>query len=195
MKGDFNLSFENKLALLEPKIQEIIEILDPTPDRSGVKETPNRVAKAWLYWTEGYTVDPETLLKQFDDGGEEYDEYVCLRNIPFHSHCEHHHAPFFGHATIAYIPDKKIVGISKLARVLDAYARRFQVQERITVQVANTLQSALAPKGVAVHLTAEHMCMSSRGVRTHGTQTVTTKFHGAFKDDHMVRAEFLASIK
>lgn len=195
MKGDFELSWDNKLSLLEPKFKEILEILDPNPERSGIRETPLRVAKAWQYWTGGYFVDPEALLKEFDDGGEEYDEYVALRKIPFHSHCEHHFAPFHGHATIAYIPDKRIVGISKLARVLDAYARRFQVQERITVQVANTLQARLKPKGVAVYLCAEHMCMSSRGVRTHGTETVTTKFYGAFKDDHKVRAEFLASVK
>lgn len=190
-----SLSWESKRALIEPLVEQLIKILDPKPERTGVAETPLRVAKAWEYWAGGYDVEPGDLLKTFDDGGEKYDEMVFVRQIPFYSHCEHHHAPFFGRATIAYIPNKKIVGISKLARVLDAYARRFQVQERITVQVADLLEAHLQPLGVGVYLQAEHLCMSSRGVRVHGTDTVTTAFRGALRDQPAARAEFLQLVK
>lgn len=195
MNGDQNLSWETKHKLIAPLFEQLLQILEPDPLRSGIAETPMRVAKAWEHWVGGYDIDPEKVLKEFDDGGENYDEMVIVRKIPFHSHCEHHFAPFHGHAWIGYIPKNKIVGISKLARVLDAYARRFQVQERITTQIADLLERVLEPIGVGVFLQAEHMCMSSRGVRVHGTDTVTTAFRGAIKIDPTARSEFLALVK
>lgn len=192
-----SLSWNTKIGLIEPLYEQLRNILDPNPTRSGVAETPSRVAYAWQHWAGGYDIEPADLLKTFEDGGEEYDEMVNVRNIPFYSHCEHHYAPFFGHATIAYIPSKRIVGISKLARILDAYARRFQVQERMTVQIANLLQEHLNPIGVGVYIKARHLCMESRGVNLKGgdTDTVTTRFLGAIKDQPMARAEFLGLCK
>ncbi len=191
----FDRSWVEKRSRLAALYEQIIDILEPKAERDGLVETPLRVAKAWQHWTGGYEIDPVDLLKTFKDGAEQYDEMVFVRKIPFHSHCEHHMAPFFGRATIAYIPKSRIVGISKLARVLDAYSRRLQVQERITVQIANLLETSLEPLGVGVYLEAEHMCMSSRGVRVHGADTVTTAFRGALKDQPAARAEFLALVK
>jgi GTP cyclohydrolase I len=188
------LEWDTKLALIEPLYKQIIDILDPKPERSGVQETPLRVAKAWQHWVGGYDIDPESLIKTFDDGAEKYDEMVVVRNVPFYSHCEHHFAPFFGKATVAYIPGDRIIGLSKLARIVDAYSRRFQCQERITVQIAELL-GKLNPIGIGVYLQAEHLCMSSRGARVHGSDTVTTAFRGALKEQPMARAEFLALCK
>lgn len=170
----------------------IIDGVVPDPDRGGLLETPVRVAKAWRHWTGGYNIDPGSLLKTFEDGAQGYDEMVAVVRIPFYSHCEHHLAPFFGTATIAYIPNKKIVGLSKLSRLLDAYARRLQVQERLTRQVADALQEHLEPIGVGVLLRARHLCMESRGVCQQGHHTVTCAVTGALKDKPEARAEFLA---
>ena len=189
------LSWQMKRAVLEGLYAQVRDLLEPDKTRTGMAETPVRVAKAWQEWVGGYEIDPTVLLKCFDDGAENYDEMVFVRNIPFYSHCEHHMAPFFGKATVGYIPNKRIVGISKLARVVDAYARRFQVQERMTVQIADVIQDVLDPIGVGVHLRAEHMCMASRGVKLSDTDTVTTKFYGAIKDQPMARAEFLGLVK
>lgn len=184
------MTWQTKVSILEGLYEQIRNLLDPDPKRSGVSETPIRVAKAWEYWVGGYDIDPESLIKTFDDGAEKYDEMVIVRKIPFYSLCEHHYAPFFGKATVAYIPGNKIIGLSKLARIVDAYARRFQCQERITVQVADLLEK-LEPVGIGVYLEAEHLCMSSRGARVHGTDTVTTAFRGAMRKESIARSEFL----
>lgn len=174
-------------------ITTLLGHLDPDHPREGLADTPARVAKAWKHWCSGYDVDVGALLKTFDDGGERYDEMVQVMHIPFYSHCEHHLAPFFGTACIAYVPNGKVVGLSKLSRLLDAFARRLQVQERLTVQVADALMDNLDPKGVGVHVRARHMCMESRGICQQGHHTVTTALRGVFKDRPEVRAEFLAS--
>ena len=183
--------FEGKRHFIARAISNLLEVIDPQPEREGIAETPNRVAKAWEHWTGGYEVDVNSLLKTFKDGGEAYDELVMVRDIPFYSHCEHHLAPFFGTATIAYIPDGRIVGLSKLSRLLDAYARRLQVQERITSQVADALEVHLKPKGVGVIVKARHLCMESRGVRQQGHHTVTSALRGVLREHGPVRAEFL----
>lgn len=159
--------------------------------RPGLLETPMRVAKAWEFWTSGYGVDPAEVLKTFEDGAEGVDEMVLVKDIPFYSHCEHHMAPIFGTATIAYLPDGKIVGLSKLSRLLDVFARRLQVQERMTCQVADALMEHLKPKGAAVVVKARHLCMESRGVCQQGHHTVTSALRGVFKSEPEARAEFL----
>ena len=160
--------------------------------RGGLAETPERVAKAWEFWASGYKQDPLALLKCFDDGAEGCDEMVVIKDIPFYTHCEHHLAPFFGTATIAYIPDGRVVGLSKLSRVLDVFARRLQVQERLTTQVADALVQGLGPKGVGVLIKARHLCMESRGVCKQGHHTITSALRGVIKDEPSARAEFLA---
>jgi GTP cyclohydrolase I len=170
----------------------LIESVDPLYNREGLSDTPKRVAKAWEHWCGGYQIMSRSLLKTFEDGAEGYDEMVAVVKIPFYSHCEHHLAPFFGTATIAYIPAKRIVGLSKLSRLLDAYARRLQVQERLTRQVVDALTEHLNPKGAGVILRARHLCMESRGVRQQGHHTVTSALTGVFKTKPEVRAEFLA---
>lgn len=167
---------------------------EPTADgksfRDGVAETPQRVAKAWAHWTSGYDVDIAALLKVFEDGAEKYDQMVMVKDIPIYSKCEHHLADIFGTATIAYIPNGKIVGLSKLSRLADAFARRLQVQERLTSQIADALQEHLQPVGVGVIVKARHMCMESRGICQQGHHTVTSALHGVIKDDLMARSEF-----
>lgn len=161
------------------------------PDREGLRETPARVVKAWQHWTSGYTVDIAKLLKVFKDGGENYDEMVIVKDIPIYSKCEHHLADIFGTATIGYIPDGYIVGLSKLSRLADAFSRRLQVQERLTCQIADALQMHLKPKGVGIVIKARHMCMESRGIRQQGHHTVTSALRGVMKDQPETRAEFL----
>ena len=170
----------------------LLGIAGEDPGRGGLVETPARVAKAWQFWTQGYEQDPADVLKTFEDGAEGCDEMVIVRNIPFYTHCEHHLAPFFGTATIGYLPDGKVVGLSKLPRVLNVFARRLQVQERLTVQVADALMEHLQPKGVGVVVKARHMCMESRGICQQGSETITSALRGAFKDQPSARAEFLA---
>lgn len=159
--------------------------------RPGLIETPKRVAKAYAHWFGGYAVDIPALFKTFEDGAEGTDQMVTVCNIPFYSKCEHHMADIFGHATIAYIPNGKIVGLSKLNRVVDAFARRLQVQERLTTQIADAIQEHLDPVGVGVYVTARHMCVESRGIMHHCTNTVTTALRGAIRDEDAARAEFL----
>lgn len=161
------------------------------PDREGLLETPARVVKAWQHWTGGYAVDIAKLLKVFKDGSENYDEMVIVKDIPIYSKCEHHLADIFGTATIAYIPDGNIVGLSKLSRLADAFARRLQVQERLTCQIADALQLHLQPKGVGVVIKARHMCMESRGLCQQGHHTVTSALRGVIKSQPETRAEFL----
>lgn len=159
--------------------------------RGGLLETPARVVKAWAHWTSGYRKNAADILKVFEDGAEGVSEMVVVRDIPIYSHCEHHLAPIFGTATIAYIPNGKIVGLSKLNRLADMFARRLQVQERMTNQIADALFDNLNPLGCGVVVTARHMCMESRGV-CQSSNTTTSALRGNFKDDATVRGEFLA---
>ncbi|MEY3579753.1 MAG: cyclohydrolase FolE [Pseudomonadota bacterium] len=166
--------------------------LGEDPDRPGLRETPARVEKAWKHWTAGYTQNPADLLKTFEDGAEQYNELIVVRNIPVYSHCEHHLAPFFGKATIGYMPDGKIVGLSKLTRLMECFAKRLQVQERLTIQVANALMESLQPKAVGVVIRCRHLCMESRGIRTPGEETVTSAMLGELQPNLAMRTEFLA---
>ena len=146
--------------------RRLIKDLGENPDRPGLRETPERVAKAWHHWTSGYDQDPNEILKVFEDGAENYNELIVVRGIPVYSHCEHHLAPFFGIATIGYTPAGRIVGLSKLTRLVDCFAKRLQVQERLTMQVADALTEHLKPRAVGVVIRCRHMCMESRGIRT-----------------------------
>lgn len=163
--------------------------------RAGIVETPNRVAKAIGHWFGGYAIDVPGLFKTFEDGAENVDSMVTVCNIPIYSKCEHHMADIIGCATVAYIPRGRIVGLSKLSRVVDAYSRRLQVQERLTNQIADAIQEHLDPIGVGVYITARHMCMESRGICQQGHHTVTTALRGAIKDEPQTRAEFLQLCK
>lgn len=159
--------------------------------REGLTETPARVAKAWAHWTSGYDVDIAKLLKTFADGAEGYDGMVIVKDIPIYSKCEHHLADIFGTATIAYIPNGCVVGLSKLSRLADAFARRLQVQERLTTQIANSLVEHLQPLGVGVLIRARHMCMESRGICQQGHHTITSALRGVIRDQSDARAEFM----
>lgn len=161
------------------------------PDRPGLLETPHRVAKAWKHWTSGYALNPAEVLKAFEDGAEEYNELIVVRNIPVYSHCEHHLAPFFGKATVGYMPAGKIVGLSKLTRLVEGFAKRLQVQERLTIQVANALMEHLQPKAVGVVVRCRHLCMESRGIKTAGEETVTSAMLGELQPNLAMRTEFL----
>lgn len=161
------------------------------PNREGLAETPARVVKAWKHWTSGYSVDIAGLFKSFEDGGQTYDQMVIVKDIPIYSKCEHHLADIFGTATVAYIPDGKVVGLSKLSRVADAFARRLQVQERLTEQIADAINTHLKPKGVGVLIRARHMCMESRGICQQGHHTITTALRGLIMSEHQTRSEFL----
>jgi GTP cyclohydrolase I len=172
--------------------RELLEQLGEDPTREGLRETPSRVAKAFVEWTSGYNQDPAAILKCFEEAAEKYDEMVFQGNIEFYSLCEHHLAPFFGTAYIAYIPNGRVVGLSKLPRLVDVFARRLQVQERMTRQIAEALNDHLEPLGVAVVLRARHLCMESRGIRRSGALTTTSAVLGVFRDRPEVRAEFFS---
>jgi GTP cyclohydrolase I len=165
--------------------------IDENELREGIKETPERVAKAWEFWTSGYALNAKDILKVFEDGANGYDEMVIVKDIPVYSKCEHHLADIFGTVSIAYIPNGKIVGLSKLSRLADMFSRRLQVQERMTAQIADALHENLQPKGVGVIMKARHMCMESRGLRQQGHHTVTSALRGVIKTDPTARAEFL----
>lgn len=184
-----------KTNAIAQAVRQILSNIDPTSDRQGLEETPLRVAKAMQFWTSGYDKDPKAVLKVFEDGGENYDEMVIVKDIPIYSQCEHHMASIFGTATIAYIPDGRIVGLSKLSRLADIFARRLQVQERLTAQIADSLWEHLKPKGVGVILRCRHMCMESRGLCQQGHHTITSALRGVIKEDHKVRSEFLSLSK
>ncbi|MGY4397906.1 GTP cyclohydrolase I [Sphingomonas sp. UYAg733] len=173
-------------------VRTLIRWAGDDPAREGLIDTPARVARAWKEYCQGYTDDPaHHLSRVFEEVGG-YDEIVLLKDIPFQSHCEHHMAPIIGKAHIAYLPSNWVVGISKLARVLHAYARRLQVQERLTAEVANCIWDNLKPVGVAVVIEASHACMSARGVRTPGVAMVTSRMMGVFREDERSRKEVLA---
>lgn len=163
--------------------------------REGLRDTPLRIAKAWEYWLGGYDINPAALLKTFEDGAEGYDEMVLVKDIPFYSMCEHHLAPFFGRITIGYLPQGKVVGLSKIARIADAFARRLQVQERLTVDIAQCIMNGLNPLGVGVQIRARHLCMESRGVCQQGHSTTTQCLLGLLRDDNGARAEFMGLAK
>lgn len=179
-------------AFSENDWRRLLESLGEDPDRPGLHETPHRVSKAWKHWTSGYAQDPVELLKVFEDGAEQYNELIVVRGIPVYSHCEHHLAPFFGKATIGYVPNGKIVGLSKLTRLVDCFAKRLQVQERMTQQIANALMDALEPKAVGVVVRCRHLCMESRGIRTPGEETITSSMLGELQPNLALRTEFLA---
>jgi GTP cyclohydrolase I len=164
------------------------------PRREGLVDTPKRVARAYEDWFSGYKDDPVTYLERTFEEVEGYDEMIVLRDISFESHCEHHMAPIIGKAHVGYLPINKVVGISKLARVVEAFARRFQVQEKMTAQIANCIESVLRPQGVGVVIEAVHQCMTTRGVHKSGVSMVTSQMLGSFRKDARTRAEFLRMI-
>ena len=175
---------------IEDHIRRLIQYAGDDPTREGMSETPKRVAKAWRHWCGGYDVDPASFLKTFEDGAEGAKEMVVVRDIPFFSHCEHHMAPFFGTATVGYIPNGRIVGLSKLNRLVDCFARRFQVQERMSAQIADAIDNHLGALGVGVIVTARHMCVESRGIAQHGSETTTSALRGVMIEGTQ-RQEFL----
>jgi GTP cyclohydrolase I len=182
-------------ARIEAAVRTLIEAAGDDPAREGLRDTPARVARAYGEWFAGYRVDPASLLERTFGEAEGYEETVLLRNIPIVSTCEHHLAPIAGRAHIAYRPDKRVVGISKLSRLADAYARRLQLQERLTSQIARTLDAVLKPKGVAVVIEATHGCMATRGVNQHDVAMVTQCWLGDFRADPALRAELMQSIR
>ncbi|HEX7711076.1 MAG TPA: GTP cyclohydrolase I FolE [Sphingomonadaceae bacterium] len=178
-------------AEVEEAIRTLIRWAGDDPEREGLRDTPKRVARAWKEYCQGYEEDPgRHLSRVFEEVGG-YDEIVLLRDIPFQSHCEHHMAPIIGKAAIAYLPTDRVVGISKLARVLRGFARRLQVQERLTAQVADCIEKNLHPRGVAVVIEANHACMTARGVMTPGVSMVTSHVTGVFRNDQRSREEVL----
>lgn len=179
------------VAKVERLFRELVSELDENGSRGGLVETPLRAAKAWEYWCSGYYKDPAEVLKTFEDGAEKHNQMVTVKDIPFYSHCEHHLAPIFGTATISYIPNGRIVGLSKLSRLTDIFARRLQVQERLTDQIADALYFHLQAQGVGVRIKARHLCMESRGVCQQGHHTITTALRGCIYTEEGARNEFL----
>jgi GTP cyclohydrolase I len=177
-------------------VRRLLAYIGEDPDREGLLETPVRFLKAWEEYTRGYRMNPEEILKSFEDGAQAVDEMVIVRDIPVYSLCEHHLVPFFGRAHVGYIPssDGRVTGLSKLARVVDGFAKRPQVQERLTTQVADAVEAALDPRGVLVVVSAEHLCMSMRGIRKAGSSTVTSAVRGIFRSDPAARMEAMQFI-
>lgn len=193
---DLEFEADDKKLLVPDEVQDAIRTLirwsGDDPDREGLLDTPARVGRAWREYCQGFDEDPGIhLSRTFEEVGG-YNEVVLLKDIPFHSHCEHHMAPITGTASIAYLPRDRVVGISKLARVLHGYAHRLQIQERLTAQVAEAIWENLNPQGVAVVINAQHGCMTGRGVRVHGVGMVTSRMMGCFLDDQSSRREILA---
>ena len=175
----------------EEAVRTLISWAGDDPAREGLIETPKRVVKSYEEFYEGYGQDPEAILSKVFSEIEGYDEIVLVKDIPLQSHCEHHMVPIIGKAHVAYLPDQRVVGLSKLARVVDMYGKRLQTQETMTAQIADTIDRVLQPKGVAVVIDAEHQCMSSRGVNKHGSSTITSRMLGVFRDNQKSRMEFL----
>lgn len=178
----------------EEAVRTLLRWAGDDPEREGLRDTPGRVVRAYGEFFRGYDEDPEDILKRTFEEVEGYDELVLLRDIRFESHCEHHLAPIIGKAHVGYLPDRRVVGISKLARVIEAYAKRLQIQEKMTAQIANTINDVLQPLGVAVVIEAAHQCMTTRGVHKPGVTMVTSRMLGAFRDDPSTRREFLAMV-
>lgn len=190
-----DLSAKPGRAAAESAIRTIISYLGEEPDREGLFETPARVVRALGEHFSGYRINPLRYLETTFGETEAYDEMVLLRGIPFVSHCEHHMAPIIGRAWVAYVPDGRVVGISKLARVVDAYAKRLQIQEKMTAQIASAVNTGLHPKGVAVVIKASHACMTARGVAKPGSDLVTSRMLGCFRDDQLLRQEMLRHVE
>ncbi|HEY5781419.1 MAG TPA: GTP cyclohydrolase I FolE [Lysobacter sp.] len=178
----------------EAAIRTLLSWAGDNPEREGLLDTPKRVVEAFGDWYSGYGDDPTEYLKRTFEEVEGYDEMIVLRDIEFESHCEHHMAPIIGKAHVGYLPDGKVVGISKLARVVETYARRLQVQEKLTAQIAQVIQDVLQPRGVGVVIEASHECMTTRGVHKRGVSMITSKMLGSFREDARTRAEFLQFI-
>ena len=199
-KKDIGLSKTLKLPkyVTREKAEDAVRVLlrwaDEDPKREGLIDTPSRYVKAFKEWFAGYENDPMEILSRTFDEVEGYDEMVVLRNVRFESHCEHHIAPILGNADVAYLPDKRVVGISKLARLVDLYSKRLQIQERLTAQIATTVNNVLQPKGIGVVVEASHGCLTTRGVEKTGLTMVTSQMMGAFRADSATRREFLAAI-
>jgi GTP cyclohydrolase IA len=178
----------------EGAVRMLLRWAGDDPEREGLIGTPGRVVRAYEEFFSGYDEDPAALLRRTFEETDGYDEMVLLRDITFESHCEHHMVPIIGKAHVGYLPDSRVVGISKLARVVEAYAKRLQIQEKMTAQIANAINAELQPRGVAVVVEAAHQCMTTRGVHKPGVSMVTSRMLGAFRDDAMTRREFLAMI-
>lgn len=178
----------------EAAVRKLLLWAGDDPDREGLRDTPARVARAFEDWFSGYKGDPESFLARTFEEVEGYDDMVVLKDIRFESHCEHHLAPIIGRAHVGYLPDRKVVGISKLARVVEAYARRLQVQEKMNAQIAHCIDTVLQPKGVAVVIEASHQCMTTRGIHKSGVSMVTSAMHGEFRTNPLTRREFLSVI-
>lgn len=181
----------------ESVIQDLITIIGDNATRGGLHETPTRVIKAWKHWGSGYRVtddDIAKMLKTFEDGAEDYDQMVVEQNIPVYSHCEHHLAPFFGTVSIGYIPDKRILGLSKFTRLVEVFSRRLQVQERLTRQIADAIEKHLQPLAVGVFIECRHLCKESRGVAIQGSTTKSSAMRGLFRTDAAAKAEFFRLI-
>jgi len=181
-------------AETETAVHTLLRWAGDNPEREGLRDTPARIARAFEEWFSGYKEDPEEYMRRTFEEVEGYDEMIVLKDIRFESHCEHHLAPIIGRAHVGYLPKNKVVGISKLARVVEAYARRLQVQEKMNAQIANTIQRVLEPKGVAVVIEASHQCMTTRGVHKTGVSMVTSTMLGDFRTNAITRREFLAVI-
>ena len=179
---------------IEQAFRGVLRWIGEDPDRNGLRETPARLVRAYREYFCGYEQDPEQILQKTFEEIEGYDEMVLLRGIPFQSHCEHHLAPITGRAWVAYVPNERVVGISKLARVVEAYAKRLQIQERLTAQIANCIEQVLKPKGTGVVIKATHHCMTSRGVNKQGTDLVTSRMLGCFRDNPMTRQELMSMV-
>tara|TARA_B100000676_G_scaffold70229_1_gene70205 strand:- start:133 stop:759 length:627 start_codon:yes stop_codon:yes gene_type:complete len=175
---------------VEAAVRKLIQWAGDDPDREGLLDTPKRVVKAFEEFFSGYTIDPTEYLERTFQETDGYDEMIVLRDISFISHCEHHILPVVGKAHVAYLPARRVVGISKLARVVDVFAKRLQIQERMTAQIANAIKDALQPRGIAVVIEAEHQCMTNRGVMKPGVSMVTSRMLGAFRDNAKTRLEF-----
>lgn len=178
----------------EEAVRTLLRWAGDNPSREGLLDTPKRVTKAFGEWFAGYEINPKEILSRTFEEVEGYDEMVVLRNVRFESHCEHHLAPIIGKAHVAYLPDRRVVGISKLARLVDAYGKRLQIQEKMTAQIAKTLDDVLQPKGVGVVIEASHGCMTTRGIHKSGLTMVTSQMIGAFREHSSTRREFLSAI-
>ncbi len=178
----------------EEAVRTLLRWAGDDPDREGLRDTPDRVVRAYEEWFSGYGLDPNAVLERTFEEVDGYDEMVMLRDIRFESYCEHHLAPILGKAHVAYLPDRRVVGISKLARVVEIYAKRLQIQEKMTAQVANTINMVLRPQGTAVVIEATHQCMTTRGIHKPDVVMVTSHMLGAFRDNPSTRREFLTMV-